>query len=260
MTDKKISIKWIEAILLIVILLAGLGIGTLASSLIESEREIMRPREEAYIRNAQLPLRQSELSISQAELSTLRSKIMDQQVEWVKQSAKLESLKVGYPALNTIKDLAADTSLKPEVKMAFTQTQFDLDSTQRTLNDLNARLPAATETAVQKAIDLSAAQESVHRDFERAQRRFQVRTRVLMFFTSIVLSIAVLVLADLFISYLNRKEQFGIRPKFVLPSGFAILLALTSYQVLQLAGATLMIIVLASVASLLALQRVKEGI
>ena len=168
MTDKKISIKWIEAILLIVILLAGLGIGTFPSSLIESEREIMRPREEAYIRNAQLPLRQSELSISQAELSTLRSKIMDQQVESVKQSAKLESLKVGYPALNTIKDLAADTILKPEVKMAFTQTQFDLDSTQRILNDLNARLPAATETAVQKAIDLSAAQESVHRDFERA--------------------------------------------------------------------------------------------
>ena len=100
MTDKKIAVKWIEALLLILILLAGLGLGTFATFFINAEREIRRPREEEFIRTAQLPNCQTDAATAQAELTSLRAKILDQQVDLAKLSAKLESLRSTYPALN----------------------------------------------------------------------------------------------------------------------------------------------------------------
>jgi hypothetical protein len=258
MIDNKISIKWIEAILLIVILVVGLGLSTLATSLIEGEREIRRPREEGFIHNTELRLRQSELSTSQAVLSTLRSKMMEQQLELAKHLAKFESLRVFYPALSSTKDLAADTSLKPELKTVLTQLQLDIDSTNRFLKDLDTRLPAAIETEIQKANALNAAQDAVHRDFEQAQGRFQLQTRWITFLASVVLSLAVLVIAGLIVLYLNRRERFGIRAKFVLLSGFAILLALTSYQAFQAAGAVLILVAL--FATMWGLRSLKEEV
>jgi len=259
MTDKKLSIKWIEALLLIVILLVGLGLVTLTSSLVKTELELRRPREEAFIRNAQLPLRQSEATNSQADLTALRSKIMEQQVELTTQSAKLEALKSNYPALNTVQDLAAEKTIKDEVKTTFTQLQIDIDATRRSLNALNAGLPALTQLAIQKSIDLNAAQETMHREFEEAQERFGWFTHWITFLVSIGLSLLVIVIADRFVRYLNLKEQLGIRPKFVRLSGLAIMLVLTSYQSFESAGATLAVVGIALIASTLAMRSLKEG-
>ena len=258
MTDKKISIKWIEVILLIAILLIGVALTSIATSFIDSERELSRPREEAFGRDTQLLLRQSELATAQAELSTLRSKIMDQQFEVAKATAKLEALKASYPALNAIQNVNADINLNPEIKTAFRQGQIDLDSTKRVLNDLNARAPAVTATATQKAIDANVAQEASHKDFEKAQNRFQLRTRGIVFVASIVLSLMILVVASLVVLYLNSKEGFEIRNKVVLLSSLGILLALTSYQTFQVAGATVVIIVILLVAAMLGLRGAKE--
>jgi lipopolysaccharide export LptBFGC system permease protein LptF len=170
----------------------------------------------------------------------------------------LESLKGSYPTLSTIQNLDGDTTLKPEIKTAFKQAQIDLDSTRRVLNDLNERLPAVAAIATQKALDVNVVQESAHKDFERAEKRFQLGTRGFAFAASIVLSLMVLAITAFVVLYLNSKGKFDIRPKVVLLSGFAILLALTSYQAFQAAGATLMILVILLIAAILGLRDAKE--
>lgn len=258
MTGKKISITWIEAILLIAVALVGVASGTIATSFIDSERAISQPREETFIRNAQLPRRQSELATAQAELTTLQTNILAQQLELAKQTAKLESMKAIYPALNKTENLdATESPQKPEVT-AFKQAQVDLDSTRRVLQNLNARLPEVTTTATQKAIDVNIAQESVHEDFERAQKRFHLWTRVLAFGAGLMLSLAILDITAIIALYLNFREPFDIRLGVILLCGFAMLLALTAYQSFQVAGATFMIIVILLVAAILGLRRVKE--
>jgi len=258
MTGKKISITWIEAILLTAVALVGVTSGTIATSFIDSERAISQPREETFIRNAELPRRLSELTTAQAELTTLRTNIAAQQLELAKQTAKLEAIKANYPALNTTENLdAATPTQKPEVAL-FKAAQLDLDSARRVLQNLNERLPEVTTTATQKAIAVNIAQESVHKEFERAQKRFQLWTRMLAFGAGLVLSLAILGITALVVLYLNSREPFGIRPKVILLSGFAMLLALTAYQAFQVAGATFMIIVILLVAAILGLRRAKE--
>jgi lipopolysaccharide export LptBFGC system permease protein LptF len=258
MADKKIAIKWIEALLLIVILLVGLGLGTLAASFIESERELRRPREEAYIRNADLLRRQAEATASQAELNTLHSKLTEQEIERAKQSAKLDSFKAIYPALNT-PEADDDESLKPEVKTAFAQLQLDFDSSGRVLADLKNRLTSVKADAQNKATQLNETQEAMRKDFEQAQTNYRRLTHLITFVVSLVLSIIVIAIAGLIVRYFNQREQFGIRTNVLLLSGFAILLVLTSYQALQVAGATLAVIVVVVIAMILALRAGKEA-
>jgi hypothetical protein len=258
MTDKKISITWIEVLLLITILLAGLGLGAFATSLIEGEREIRRPREEAFIGSAELLARQSEASTAQAELTAVHAKTVEQRIELVKLSAKLDSLKSGHPALNAPQGPASNASLTPDVKTELTKTEADIQLAIKILNDLNARLSAVTATSVEKSRALIEAQEAAHRDFARAEKRFQLRTRGLTFLASMALSVVVLAMAGVLVLVLNAKEKFGIRLKFVLISGFAILLALTSYQAFQVAGATLTVLTVAFIASIFALRWNKE--
>src|SRR5262249_17235278 len=100
---------------------------------------------------------------------------------------------------------------------------------------------------------LNKAQEALHTNFDRAQKTFQLRTRLLVFGTNIAVSFIVLVVGLLLAVFLNWKEDFGIRKMFIFLCGFAILLALTAYQAFQVAGATLPIIILAFIGSMIAL-------
>lgn len=258
MADKTIAIKWIEALLLIVILLVGLGLGTLATSYIQTEREITRPREEAYIRNADLLRRQSESTTSQAELTALHAKITEQEIERAKQSAKLDSFKTTYPALNT-PDSADDENLKADVKTAFTQLQLDFDSSGRVLAELKNRLPSVKADAQNKATELNKTQESMRKDFEQAQTSYQRRTHAIAFGVSFALSIIVITIIGLIVLYLNWRGQFGIRTKVLLLAGLAILLVLTVYQALQVAGATLAVILFIVIATIVVLSAKKEA-
>jgi len=258
MTNKKIAVKWIEALLLILILLAGLGLGTFATLFINAEREIRRPREEEFIRTAQLPNCQTDAATAQAELTSLRAKILDQKVDLAKLSAKLESLRSTYPALDAPEGAPPALNLKPEIKTAFTQTQFDIESTKKVLSDLTNRLPEMTANATEKALSLNKAQEAVHKSFDRAQKDFQLTTNLLILGASLAVSVIVLIVGLLLAGFLNWKEDFGIRKIFVFVCGLAMLFALSSYQAFQVAGVTLAVLILAFVGSMIALLSRRE--
>lgn len=74
--DEKTSIIWIEAALLVFLVVIGMGLGAAMDELIDSVRESRRPKEATINRQGQLSLRQIEAANAQTEFTVLQSKVV----------------------------------------------------------------------------------------------------------------------------------------------------------------------------------------
>jgi hypothetical protein len=252
----KISVSWMEAALLVILVMCGLGLGASAEWLTAWWRQADEPKEEAYAANARVSFSQAEAALAQSELNAIQSKWNEQRLESAKHAAALDYLKQTYPAFETTPEgAAAPPGVPPEAAVAFAQAQLGRDTSDKFLKRLEQMRATAMEASAAKASTLSRAEHAAKRDFNGAVEAFARVGRWITLGVSVFAALLLMPAAGWLISVVSLKKDLQVNARFVAGSALVVTLVLLAYQTFQVAGAVLGAMVIALAALLLVLRQ-----
>jgi hypothetical protein len=154
---QKVATSWLELTLLILLVLGGMGLWVLAERQISKDMQAQEPREEDF--RQKVTDQQAELAVIQNELATTQEKLLQQRLE-VEQLILVRDAQASiHPQLLELSPITTATLLIPaEVLQTYLQTQIDLATTARSVNNLVGQLTTITETVAELATDLAIRQ------------------------------------------------------------------------------------------------------
>ena len=224
---KKFAITWIELLLLIVTVAAGMGTWIVAKQVVEIREKTNEPLELNYQKDANVLDVQAKLSAAQSEVAALQARLTQERVEQIKKQHLVDTL------------TEAQKTDKPPAPADLEKARADFEST----NDFISRLSTALDnklTASNTAqIELETAKRRAASDLARAQIKFLWHKR---WVTVKYFGIAVGVLLFLILAVvleISRAGGFEVNLTIVFGGAAALLGILVGYELFALAGAAL---------------------
>lgn len=254
--DGKISVLWVEVVLLFLLVLLGLGLGATTERVVGDLRRGDEPEEDAAAVRKKLPADQLAAASAQSALTVLQAKLDAQRLEVVKQAAAIEAFKQTYPALAEFAQGAAPPpGVPPAAAAAFAQAQLERKSGENFLMELEKMRPATEATVFANAAKLRETERAAKREFDEEREAFDRQTRWLTFGVSIVLALLVVVAAHIATGRAIKRRGWEVNRQFMSGGAAFLLFLLLAYQAFQAIGVILCGIVIGLAALALILRR-----
>lgn len=237
MTDsKKVAITWIELVLLVLTVIAGMGIWVVIKQRVELSEKADEPVEVNYQNQAQVLLRQTRYSFIQNELTTAQTKLAQEQIDERRKEYLLETL-INAEKNPTSSPTRPATAPTPNTDIEKTKT--DLVTTKRLIGYLTSEVKNKEQDSINAYIDLETAKRLASANFAESQFRFQWGKRFdTLYYGSIVIG-GLLFLVWLIISIVGRLGRFTASRVSVVGGATTLLAILIGYETFELAGAAL---------------------
>lgn len=243
---QKISVSWIELLLMVLLVLSGMGVVVFVQQLINDEAQTLEPKEETFQQQEETLLRQAELTGAQNEVKSLQEELVKQRLALEQQAAKVAALTAAYPALPKLPFSASKTGgLPADILKAYHESQIELETKRGLVKSLETQLTATLKQVGERAAALMKAQKSAREKFTAAKDEFTTRQQWRGLWWAGLAALALLVAARLSISvglwFFRHADRlaFTWNPLLVFLGAAATLSILLGYQTFALIGAAL---------------------
>lgn len=231
-------VTWTELILLTLLVLSGMGIWIFTEQEVAAARKSNEPDEETYQEQSMVLARQLELSGSQAELAALQGQLIEQRLQLVRQSFKVDSMLAAYPKLHDISTTSeSNASISKETVRAYVNARIELDTARGVAEALASGLEQCTRNVVDKAGALVKAKSKATSDLTAALERFRLRGRFIALAWAGGAIAVFFVVAFALLSLLVGNGSFEVNRGVVLGCSSLLLCILIGYATLGVMGA-----------------------
>lgn len=238
-SGRKISVSWIELLLLVLLVFSGMGAWAFTEKEVDSNLKPEEPKEDYFQRQAEVPILEEKLSSARSELAAVQAKLNEQKIDLAQQGFRLAALSAAHPELLDSTPPSATKTAPPEMHQAYDKAKIELEAAKNLVNTLNEELVKSIKTVADLSSDLAAAQKLSAQKFNLAQQRF-VTTKRMSTLLRTSIFIAVFMLTALALTYIVTGRQLvGIRLGVVFGAAALLLLVLLAYQAFEMMGAAL---------------------
>ena len=232
---KKLAITWIELVLLILTVAAGMGIWIVSKQLVDIWEKPNEPLEISHQKEANVLSEQAKLTAAQSEVSALQTKLSQERVEQVRKQHVVDSLTEAQKNQNPP---------PPTAKAELEKANADLETTKAFAARLSAELDNKLAASTTAQIASETAKRNAASNLAAAQLKFVWRKRVttLKYFGIAVAVVLVAVL--LLVSLIRGLGRFKASRATVVGGAAALMAILIGYEILELAGVALVGVVI----------------
>jgi hypothetical protein len=227
---KKFAITWIELVLLILTVAAGMGIWIVAKQWVDISEKTNEPLELNYQKEANVLNDQAKLSSAQSEVAALQARLTQERVEQVKKQYLVDSL------TEVQKTQKPPT---PSANAELEKARADFEATKGLITRLSTDLDNKLAASTAAQLELETAKRRAATDLAKAQLKFLWHKRLITL-EYFGIGVAVLLLLVLMVvSVLSLAGRFKASRKIVVGGAAGLLAILIGYEILELAGAAL---------------------
>ncbi|MEP7339137.1 MAG: hypothetical protein ABI977_15480 [Acidobacteriota bacterium] len=245
---QKISVSWIELILLVLLVLSGMGVGVFVQQQTKDDGQMREPKEETFQQQEESLLRQAELAGAQNEVKFLQEELVKQRLGLEQQAAKVAALNGAYPVLLKLPITATGIGGLPvETVRAYRESQIELEAKRGLVKSLETQLAASLKQVAARSAALLQAQKSAREKFSLAKEEFTSRQQWQELFRAGLAVLALIAAVWLIISLalwlipprVAGEPPFAWHPGMVFFGAAAVLSILLGYQTFALIGAAI---------------------
>ena len=226
---KKLAITWIELVLLILTVVAGMGIWIVSKQLVDTWQKKNEPLELNYQKEANVINEQANLTAVQGEVTALQTKLTQERVEQVTKQYLIDRLS---EAQKTQTPVPATSNAELE------KAKTDLETSKGLISRLSTELANKQAASATAQIDLETAKRRSAANLAWAQLKFVWKKRA---FALLGFVIAVVLLL---VGVMKIAGRFNPSPAIVVGGATAFLLILVGYELFEFVGAAVIGVVI----------------
>ena len=237
--SSKISILWLEIILIALLVSSALGIWIFVEQRVEEQFKQQEPSLESLQQEESILTHQISFDASKKELEEVHKLLFQKRLEFKKQISEVNSLESAYPEISStpLESSKIPTKLNERYKTLI----IDKSANEKLIKTLEGDVNILQTQASENSKDLLDAQDAASEKLENKKRKFEsnkTKTKVSHTLAIIVPLMSIFSILIVAFKLINRKK-FKIQASSILGITAALQLILIGYQSYGLIGTAL---------------------
>lgn len=237
--SSKVSISWLEIVLILLLVISALGTGISVEQQINQNLQNQEPSLKQFQQEKSTPSIERRFTAIKEELKTTQKILTEQRIELAKQNSKIESLQESYPQL--LLPTTEEGVLPTEITKDYQSSIVGEATAQKLVTMLSSRVQELETMATVRSEELLEAQESASEKFEAAKTLYErkKRLRIASWSMGIGFSLTVIFSPILLVLKSINRTKLRIHVRTILFGAVAAQSILLGFQSFGVIGATL---------------------